>query len=95
MQFLFKQIIEHYYRPQGAEEIVECVRKYVEGISQNMQSLSPYYQILLCLACQIFESVNIRESIDINQSASIQLINFIQSKRRILSEIFLFSHNPA
>ena len=42
MQFLFKQIIEHYYRPQGAAEIVECVRKYVEGISQNMQSLSLY-----------------------------------------------------
>ena len=42
MQFLFKQIIEHYYRPQGAAEIVECARKYVEGISQNMQSLSPY-----------------------------------------------------
>ena len=42
MQFLFKQIIEHYYHPQGAAEIVECVRKYVEEISQNMKSLSPY-----------------------------------------------------
>ena len=25
-----------------AAEIVECVRKYMDGISQNLQSLSPY-----------------------------------------------------
>ena len=25
-----------------ASEIVECVRKYVDGISQNLQSLTPY-----------------------------------------------------
>ena len=28
--------------PIRAAEIVECVRKYVDGISQNLQSLSPY-----------------------------------------------------
>ena len=26
--------------PMGATEIVECVPKYVDGISQNLQSLS-------------------------------------------------------
>ena len=28
--------------PKRAAEIVQCVRKYVDGISQNLQSLSPY-----------------------------------------------------
>ena len=28
--------------PRRATEIVECVRKYMDGISQNLQSLSSY-----------------------------------------------------
>ena len=32
--------------PIRAAETVECVLKYVDGISQNLQSLSPYYLAL-------------------------------------------------
>ena len=37
----------HLLPPIRAAEIVECVRKFVVGISQNLQSLSPCLKLCL------------------------------------------------
>ena len=66
----------NYCHLYGAAELGECLRKYVDGISQNLRSLNSYYLIrsshgVFVLTYFVLRSINISESVDISQSISI------------------------
>ena len=95
--FCFKQLKFNFYAYiifTFYLEIVECVRKYMDGSSQNQQSSSSYNQILSrCFCCyglwlnksnRRVKQAGFSEPTDINQSISMnrfyptEALNFIQ-----------------
>ena len=79
--------------PITVGEIVECVRKYVDGVSHNLRSLSPYQTcpptVILVLRIMVkqvksssqtsrYEQVNHNQSIWMNRFYPFEALNFIR-----------------
>ena len=93
MQYL----IFHSLSPIRAAEIAECVRKYVYGISQNLQNLSPAFFTMSSRSLLKSQIIELNKLISASQpilANRCEWIDFIQSKGWILSN-FLFSLNPS